>query len=438
MENIFITILLAEFAIIITGIIFFQPYIGIVITICSLPVTDLLPQIPYLTSAIQLIGAITLISFLLKHWNKISFKRLSTLHILALLFIVWIFVSNPQASLLNENRNFLFTFIQLWILIWLTSELMDTTEKQHIIMWAFSLTSLASAIISISQGQIGQTISTSIRAGGLADQPNESSRYFVVSMLFFSYLASIQQKPLLRIFTIAGAITTGLAVFSTLSRTGILLLFVAIVLLILFYPNKKRILPFILLFIAMIIYFVLSFQNIPGILRSIMPSILQGTDTVGLRYSYWQAGWRMWLDHIIAGVGIGKFPVELQYYAMNLPSRYWGATAHNTYILVLAENGIIGLSIFLSMIISSLKNYHQGKKSDDPTIKSSQRVWLSAFIIILLGLLTKSGNYDKLLWFFMGMSTNFSNRFSLQEEKIPSNVVNIGTQWKYSKKQLIK
>lgn len=404
MDNILITILLIEIAIVIAGIILFQPYIGIVITICSLPVAAVLPQIPYLTSAIQLIGAITLLSFLLKHWNKISFKRLSTLHILVLLFIAWIFVSNPQAALLNEQRNSLFTFIQLWILIWLTSELMDTAEKQHILMWAFSLVSLTSAIISISQGQIGQSVSTSIRAGGLAAEPNESSIYFVISMLFFNYLSSIHDKTLIRLFAIAGGITTALAVFFTLSRTGILLLFAAICLQILFYQNKKQVLLLIFIYLGAIAFFVLTTQNISIFIHSILPSILQGTDTVGLRYTYWKAGWKMWLDHIIAGVGIGMFPKELRYYAFNLPVRYWSATAHNTYILILAETGIIGFIIYILILLLSLTNFLNKSSNVNDLMKSSKNTWLCAFIIILLSSLTLSLSYNKLIWFMIGIS----------------------------------
>jgi O-antigen ligase len=72
------------------------------------------------------------------------------------------------------------------------------------------------------------------------------------------------------------------------------------------------------------------------------------------RMAHWQAGWRMFEDHPMTGVGAGN-------YNANYPDYYVRETfvtsqghAHNFYIHMLAENGIVGLAIYLTLILSFL------------------------------------------------------------------------------------
>jgi O-antigen ligase len=72
------------------------------------------------------------------------------------------------------------------------------------------------------------------------------------------------------------------------------------------------------------------------------------------RMAHWQAGWHMFEDHPLTGVGTGS-------YNANYPDYYVRETfvtsqghAHNFYIHMLAENGIVGLAIYLTLILSFL------------------------------------------------------------------------------------
>ncbi len=71
------------------------------------------------------------------------------------------------------------------------------------------------------------------------------------------------------------------------------------------------------------------------------------------RLAHWVAGLRMWADHPWFGVGIGNYPVFYNLY--NIPR--WQAAlghAHNYYINIAAEAGIIGLVIYLFMWLGAL------------------------------------------------------------------------------------
>ncbi len=72
------------------------------------------------------------------------------------------------------------------------------------------------------------------------------------------------------------------------------------------------------------------------------------------RMAHWQAGWEMFLSHPLLGVGPGHYAIAYPQYAI-LP--YWTAAlghAHNIYINVAAEDGVIGLIAYLVMVGSWL------------------------------------------------------------------------------------
>jgi O-antigen ligase len=69
----------------------------------------------------------------------------------------------------------------------------------------------------------------------------------------------------------------------------------------------------------------------------------------------WGAAIHVWTSHPIFGVGLSNWgvvaaetfrPGEIGgFYSLN-PARLWGIEAHNTYVEVLAEQGVVGLAAF--------------------------------------------------------------------------------------------
>lgn len=70
------------------------------------------------------------------------------------------------------------------------------------------------------------------------------------------------------------------------------------------------------------------------------------------RMAHWQAGWRMFEDHPVTGVGTGNFNANYPDYYVRETFRFSQGHAHNFYIHMLAENGIVGLAIYLTLILS--------------------------------------------------------------------------------------
>ena len=422
MTSIIITIL----SLIIGGFFFLiilaQPYLGLVFTLAAQPVLLLLPKIPLLSSFVLVIGVITIVAFAfnMKSGFLSPIFRISSTHILGLLLIFWIVLSHPQAALIGRDRNWLFTFIQIWVLLLLAGILLNTPRRHQVLMWAFSISTLISAVIAIQQGGFLEEIDITLRATGLAQGANTAARYFVICFVFLFYLITISKSPFVRLFASAGLVVTFLGVFYTVSRTGMILLAVALVMI--FYLNSKfkyRLHITYISTIALLVLMVFSSSIFPFVL-GIVPSISHGTDTMGLRYALWDAAWQMWQDHPLSGVGIGMFPGQLRFYPNPKYLGYFqkGLVAHNMYLSMLAETGIIGFGLFITLLINSFQNFWRAGSIEDPAIKSLVNIWLTIFVVILLGGMTKTDQVDKMLWLTMGISVYFRNLSSMKTRKI--------------------
>lgn len=402
------------FALLAGGILVFvvlrNPYIGIGVTIASLPVTEILPDIPFFSSAVVLIGGASLGSFLLQRLarRQTLFKSgLRPVHILAILFTGWLLISHPDAALFSSDRNWFFTFFQLCILLWLGGESFTTPKEHRVLMWLFIVSSVISAVFALQSGTIAPTLNESVRADGLAGSENSAARYFTASLILLFYLRTIVNQPLLKlaIYSSLGILITGLAF--TVSRSGLILGVVAIILSLstgALGTGRQRLASLVVIVLLISVVIPESYWQIAA--NSILPSVTFGTDTVGLRYGLWQAGLRMWWDAPLAGVGIGQFPLKLPNYGLNvLPLRALGLGPHSIYIGILAETGLVGLGLFGTLLLVCLRDLYLASKSTTSLeLRPIARTWLLVLIIILIGGITKHDHYHKLLWLVMGMS----------------------------------
>lgn len=422
-------------ALILIAVIFLKPYLGIIIIASSLPVVDLLPEIPYFTSVVPIVGGVTLVAYVL-HWSRGVGKPLvhfRSVHIVGLLFIIWVFISNPEAALFGTDRNWIFTLLQLWILICLAGELMDTPYRHQVFMWIFAISSTLSAFLAIQNGRIGDNIYMSARSAGLAEGANAAGRYFVVAFVFLNFLQIITKKRFMRLLLLVSMGVTFLGVFFTVSRTSILLLFIAIGFMIILHTKIKYQIQIIIFFVIVMAGLWLYSDSLEKILSSIFPSITQGTDTIGLRYRLWDAGWHMWLDHPIVGVGIGRYPGQLINYSQagTIPIFYLipGLVTHNMYIQVLAETGFLGFGLFVLLLAITLKNIWTSNNGSDPKFRFLRNAWAVVFLVMLVGGITKSDQADKLIWVTVGISSFFqAQNIFINQETVPVEMVNKTTQ----------
>jgi O-antigen ligase len=404
-------------------VVFRQPFIGLVIITATLPVDSLLPKIPYFTSLFPVIGGITILAYINERRRlgmSLFPRRWNATLTFALLFVLWIFISNPTAAYRQNRSVAIYTYFQLFTLVVLTCELYAADRrKYHILMWCYVGTCLYSAHEAIIQSSFGDTFDHASGIRGLSGI-NTNARQFTIAFLFLFYLRGNLKgmSRLLILFTWAAQLYLLQGVAVTGSRTGIVIAAIGIVLMLLAPTSRIRpqrvIIPAI---VAGLVYTAVPDTYWDSIWNSIFPSIEEGTDTVAIRYELWETAWRMFVDKPFTGVGIDQFQRNVRAYSDPLSSSVRVTGAHSIYFSVLAETGLPGFLMYMGIIGSSifyaLRAAYRLRSEQD---RNLAYLWFVALMLLLIGGLTKQDQYDKLLWLMFGACSAMSY-FTLKQRE---------------------
>lgn len=108
-----------------------------------------------------------------------------------------------------------------------------------------------------------------------------------------------------------------------------------------------------------------SVANVATDLHRLTPE----TFSAAQRLAYWIAGWRMFSDHAWLGVGMGNYAINYQKYAVS----GWEtqlAHAHDYYLNLAAETGLVGLAAFLVFVAAATYQTWLGAfRSPDPFVR---------------------------------------------------------------------
>jgi O-antigen ligase len=384
---------------------FQKPFWGIAVIAFGLPVELLIPSISFATSLYPIIGAATLCGYLL---HVLLVKRVRPVftwtHVLGALFVLWFSLSNPNAAFVLGNRVWFFTFIQLLVFMWLTTQLVNTREQEKRLLLAFAIASVVSALFAIPQVTYGMDSATSIRATGLTGHPNGAARIYVLAIVFLAYFVFSEKRRSWQYPSLIGLGILFAALAATVSRTGLLLLLTAGGSILVFPGHqlkRKKIEVLSSLLLGALLVVPSDYWRIAA---GILPSIVTGTDSVGFRYMQWEAGFQMWRDHFLSGVGVGQFQTTIPFYGTQFTPFYGlGYVSHNFILALLAETGIIGALLFVGVFCATMLALIQAIGTTSIENKLPLYMWLTALIIILLGGSTADTHFDKMLWFLLGI-----------------------------------
>lgn len=87
--------------------------------------------------------------------------------------------------------------------------------------------------------------------------------------------------------------------------------------------------------------------------RTIQRSESDLSSSSSSRMAYWVAGWRMAIRHPLTGVGYGAYPLRFEEYADSSKVEGKLRTAHSTWVLALAETGLLGGALLLLGVLGA-------------------------------------------------------------------------------------
>jgi O-antigen ligase len=132
------------------------------------------------------------------------------------------------------------------------------------------------------------------------------------------------------------------------------------------------------------------------------------------RVDIWTVGWRMVQDNAIQGVGSGNFSTSSIHYLLQpgalLRDDFIVDTpkvAHNTYLQVLAELGIVGFALFITILLFSLvcafKAHRVAARAGDRELDIIARATVVALVALFAAYIFVSRDYGKQLWLLLAV-----------------------------------
>jgi O-antigen ligase len=132
------------------------------------------------------------------------------------------------------------------------------------------------------------------------------------------------------------------------------------------------------------------------------------------RTDLWQVGWRMVRDRPVLGVGAGNFADASIRYLLQ-PGRLERSdliadtpkVAHNTYLAILAELGLVGATMFVALagvaIASGVRATRMFARQRDGPMEMLTRGWLTAMAGLLTADAFLSAEFSKQLWLLLAL-----------------------------------
>ncbi|MCD6490187.1 MAG: O-antigen ligase family protein [Thermodesulfobacterium sp.] len=227
--------------------------------------------------------------------------------------------------------------------------------------------------------------------------------YFLYTLPFFVCLSLFHPSRKIKILSISLSIPSFVCFFFHYSRGAWLGFLFAYLIIFFIIREHRRFIMFVILFVAIITFF-------SPLRRRLFSYGTLHPYTWGDRVTMWKAGLRIFKKYPLLGAGIGNY--ELLMYKVVNPEEYREGGihlhAHNTYLEVLAETGILGFLSFLSIFGIFFKNkFKKLRKKRDPANLSLSVAILAVLIADLAGSTILVGIHPpSMFWFLFGLANS--------------------------------
>jgi putative inorganic carbon (hco3(-)) transporter len=252
------------------------------------------------------------------------------------------------------------------------------------------------------------------RPAGPVGDANYFARVLLVALPIAAFLGIGARARIARFTYGAAAVLITFAVLFTYSRGGILTLAAVAGLLVL--AGRVRVTPVNAL-VAVLLIIALIPTNVGKRALTMVPLVEGGAidDSAEKRWLLLDAGYRIWADHPIVGVGAGNFGKRYPNYA-NLIG--WSGTdyipagvrqyPHNLYVEVAVETGLVGLFIFLGLIAAALLALYRSRRILIGRGDLANAALVTGIAIAIAGYLVASiflhSGYERYLWLILAFA----------------------------------
>jgi O-antigen ligase len=332
-------------------------------------------------------------------------------HILMALFVAWAGLTYFWSFEPSRTRIVAVTFLQLLGMVWLIWEFAQTWKRQILLLRAFVLGTMVSSIailLSFLSGPAtGADGSYYRRYTGLGFNPGDLALIMALSLPISLYLAARDKGWRFRLWVYGIQIVLAITAILLAASRGALIASSGALLMIpvafsQFTRGQKAAGVALVALLGVGAVFTVP-ETSWSRLGTIGAEVSSGT--LNERTMIWQAGWVVFGQSPFRGVGAGAFAPSVEH-AMGMPFHGSGEedgapvnvelVAHNTFISVLVEQGVIGLALFLGMFLTLVLCACHFPVVD-------RAFWLSLLLTWSIGVSSLTWEDRKPSWFIFGI-----------------------------------
>lgn len=376
----------------------------------SIPWEDMV-TLPVIGSMARLAGIIVFGAWAFKVALKGHIRKPHLFHILFYLFVIWNVASIFWTYGLDETRTRIITYVQLLIMTLILWDIYRSPAQLSAGLQAYVLgawVGMVSMLVNFWSGvridayEVGRYSASGVNAGD-----------FVVILTLgipMAWFLARAARPsvwniIFKVVNYAYIPVSVFVVFLTGSRLALFTILPALLYVLLTTIQPKRILTSVLLVIVIV-------GALFAFLTSIPPETWERLTTVktsitsadlGGRVPLWKESITAFSEHPIMGVGGGAFRVVNPY----------KSAAHNTYLSVLAELGLVGFLLFFLLLVIVFRSIFLLPRRE-------LILWLTVFLILLIGITVQTWEFTKttfIILSFIVMSVNLETQPVRSEDR---------------------
>lgn len=247
------------------------------------------------------------------------------------------------------------------------------------------------------------------RLGGTIADPNLLAAVLVVAFVLAVALTATTRSPAARCVLIGAGVLVLLSVFLTASRGGAVGLVAALITgIVLARGHRAAAIGGALAIVAVGAIYIGVFD--PGVAQRYSTS-----DGGNGRTDLWKVGWRMAEANLVKGVGAGNFRDSSAHYVLTEPGAIANTEfiidqprfAHNIYLEILAELGVIGLALFLALVGATIGTGVRAARKfavyDDTDMALLSRAVVVTVVALLAMDFFLSDQFSKQLWLLLAL-----------------------------------
>lgn len=171
-----------------------------------------------------------------------------------------------------------------------------------------------------------------------------------LGILFAEYISTHSKKVVFEIIFVV------IALMMTGKRTLFLIPIALLLVYVLLFSKNNKLIKFSGVCLIIVSGIFLIYVFVPSASLIIDRFIDNGGDVLSGRENFWEYAVEMFRQHPLFGNGFLTFNDYIYNKGFRYYGEMWNYQAHNVYIQLLGETGIIGFSVFVSLILMLIKN----------------------------------------------------------------------------------